>query len=109
MLKRTINRMVNRIKRYTEENSNPAIDMTKFFMYVTFDIMGDFTFTQPFGLIERMEYLNWIADQFSNLKAAIFIISSAYLDFLKPIARFMTWVFLERLNAPLKFASEQGA
>ena len=109
MFKRTVNLMADRIKRFTQENPNQAIDMTKFFMYVTFDVMGDFTFAHPFGMVERMEYLDWISGQYSNLKTAMFIMSSAYLKFLQPVSSFFAWMFLEQLNAPLRFATEQGA
>lgn len=108
MFKRTANLLVDRIKRCQKESPTKGIDMTRFFMYVTCDIMGDFTLAQPFGMVESMQYLDWMSGQEDNLNAMMLLSSSAYLTFLKPLANFFVWVFLEKLNAPLSFATEQG-
>ena len=107
-MKRTAKEMIDRIERFQKENPAQPINMAKFFMCVTFDVMGDFTLSQRFGLIEKMEIPDWMAVQQENQKAIIFILSSAYLDVLKPIASFFMWMFFEKLSAALNFTTKQG-
>jgi len=100
--------MVDRIERFQKENPTQPINMAKFFMFVTFDIMGDLTLSQRFGLIEKMEIPHWMAEQQENQKAIIFIFSSAYLNVLKPFASFFMWLFSKQLRAALDFSTKQG-
>jgi hypothetical protein len=100
--------MIDRIDRFQKENPTQPLNMAKFFMFVTFDIMGEFTLSQRFGLIEKMEIPDWMAAQQENQKAIIFILTSAYLGVLKPFASLFMWMFSEQLSAPLKFTTKQG-
>jgi hypothetical protein len=107
-LKRTAKEMVDRIERFQKENPTQPINMARFFMFVTFDIMGDFTLSQRFGLIEKMEIPDWMVAQQENQKGIIFIFSSAYLNVLKPLASLFMWMFSEQLSASLDFSTKQG-
>lgn len=107
-MKRTAKEMIDRINRFQKESPTQPINMAKFFMCVTFDIMGDFTLSQRFGLIEKMEIPDWMVTQQENQKAIIFITTSAYLGVLKPFASFFMWLFFEQLSASLKFTTKQG-
>ncbi|KAF2799379.1 cytochrome P450 [Melanomma pulvis-pyrius CBS 109.77] len=107
MFKRIANQAIDRIKRCQKESPTEGIDMTRFFLYVTCDIIGDFTLAQPFGMLESMQYLGWMSAQGDNLSATLFLSSSAYLTLLKPLASLFVWVFRENFNAPLLFATEQ--
>jgi hypothetical protein len=60
MFKKVTTQMRNRLRRYCEEEGSEPIDMTRYFIYATFDIMGEFTLDQPLGMVERLEFLDWI-------------------------------------------------
>jgi hypothetical protein len=100
--------MVDRIERFHKENPTKPIDMANFFMCITFDVMGDFTLSKRFGLIEKMEIPDWMAAQQRNTKATIVIFLAGYLTVLKPIVSFFMWLFSEQLNASLTFTTKQG-
>jgi cytochrome P450 len=108
MFKKVTTQMRNRLRRYCEEEGSEPIDMTRFFMYATFDIMGEFTLDQPLGMVERMEFFDWIAGQYKNMKITAFMASASYLAFLRPVVAGFAWLMLEQLSAPFKFAVEQG-
>jgi hypothetical protein len=101
--------MVDRIERFHKDNPTKPIDMANFFMCITFDVMGNFTLSKRFGLIENMEVPDWMAAQQKNVKAAILIFSAGYLTVLKPIISFFMWLFDEQLNASLTFTTKQGS
>jgi len=82
--------------------------MGRFFMYATFDIMGEFTLDQPLGMVERMEFPDWIAGQYRNMKITAFMASASYLTFLQPLVAAFSWLMLEQMSAPFRFAIEQG-
>jgi hypothetical protein len=107
MFKKVSTQMVDRLRRYAREETKP-IDMGRFFMYATFDIMGEFTLDAPLGMVDRMEYLDWIAGQYRNMKITAFMMSAAYLPFLKPVVAALSSAMLESLSAPMHFAIEQG-
>jgi cytochrome P450 len=108
MFKKVTTQMKNRLLRFYEEESKP-IDMCQFFMYATFDIMGEFTLDQSLGMVERMEFLDWIAGQYRNMKITAFMASASYLILLRPPVAGFAWLMLEQRSAPFKFAVEQGS
>jgi hypothetical protein len=107
MFKKVSTQVVHRLQRYAREESKP-VDMGRFLMYATFDIMGEFTLDQALGMVERMEFLDWIAGQYRNAKTTAFMMSAAYLPWLQPVVAVLSWLMLEQLNAPMRFATEQG-
>lgn len=48
--------------------SNESVDMTKWFNYITFDIIGDLAFGEPFGCLKNKGYHPWITNIFQNVK-----------------------------------------
>jgi hypothetical protein len=108
MFKNVATQMVSRLRRYYQEESGP-IDFGRFFMYATFDIMGEFTLDQPLGMVEKMDFPDWIAGQYKNMKITAFMASASYLTFLQPLVAAFSWLMLEQMSAPFHFAIEQGS
>ncbi|KAJ8120817.1 hypothetical protein ONZ43_g2571 [Nemania bipapillata] len=48
---------------------NGSLDMMKLFDFTTFDIMAEFTFGEPLGMLETNQYSQWVATAFRSLKA----------------------------------------
>jgi cytochrome P450 len=107
MFKSVTTQMVNRLLQYHQEESE-AIDMGRFFMYVTFDIMGMFTLDQSLDMVEKMEFPDWIAGQYKNMKITAYMASASYLVFLQPLVAAFSWLMLKQMSAPFRFAIEQG-
>lgn len=47
-----------------------SIDMVRMFNYTTFDIMADLAFGESLGLLERADYVPWVASIIKTIKAA---------------------------------------
>jgi hypothetical protein len=108
MFMKVTTQMVNQLRQCCQKKSEP-IDMGRFFMFVTFDIMGEFTLDQSLGMVEKMEFPDWIAGQYKNMKITAFMASASYLTFLKPLVAAFSWLMLEQMSAPFHFAIEQGS
>lgn len=49
-------------------NGKTEVDLTRWFNYLTFDILGDLAFAESFECLQRSEYHGWISLIFDNLK-----------------------------------------
>ncbi|PSR97238.1 cytochrome P450 monooxygenase [Coniella lustricola] len=45
-----------------------ALDMTRFYNYTTFDIIGDLAFGEPFGCLDDTKYHPWVSLIFDSIK-----------------------------------------
>nr|QFQ50475.1 P450 monooxygenase [Aspergillus pachycristatus] len=66
MIQGHIDRLMTRLQ---ENCSSGSLDMTVWFNWATFDIIGDLAFGEPFGCLERMETHPWIASIQGNVKS----------------------------------------
>ncbi|KAI1652281.1 cytochrome P450 monooxygenase [Daldinia loculata] len=48
--------------------SGKPIDVVKWFNYLTFDVIGDLAFGEPFGCLENSNYHTWVAMVFEQFK-----------------------------------------
>lgn len=56
--------------------------MVSYLNFTTFDIMGDLTFGEPLGLLEKSEYIPWVTTIFAALKAGTFLRAMKYFPIL---------------------------
>ncbi|KAL6237522.1 putative sterigmatocystin biosynthesis P450 monooxygenase stcF [Aspergillus navahoensis] len=66
MIQEHIDRLMARLR---ENCPSGSVDMTVWFNWATFDIIGDLAFGEPFGCLERMETHPWIASIQGNVKS----------------------------------------
>ncbi|PGH01470.1 hypothetical protein AJ79_07908 [Helicocarpus griseus UAMH5409] len=71
LLQSYVDLLVNRVREYAVEGS-PA-DMTRWYNYTTFDIIGDLAFGEPFGCLETRTYHPWVKVVFQAIKAMTLI------------------------------------
>ena len=55
----------------TEAAKTVPVDMVKWLNFTTFDIMGDLTFGEPLGLLDKSEYTPWVTLIFATLKIGV--------------------------------------
>ncbi|KAK1140603.1 hypothetical protein N8T08_010240 [Aspergillus melleus] len=53
--------------------SNETVDLTKWFNYITFDIIGDLAFGEPFGCLKNKGYHSWVTSVFQNVKGGALV------------------------------------
>ncbi|KAL4898954.1 putative sterigmatocystin biosynthesis P450 monooxygenase stcF [Aspergillus multicolor] len=66
MIQRHVDRLIARL---LDSCSSGPVDMTVWFNWATFDIIGDLAFGESFGCLEKMETHPWIASIQGNVKA----------------------------------------
>ena len=70
-----ITEYVDLLMQRLRERSGERADLTAWFNYTTFDLVGDLAFGEPFNCLKDSRYHPWISLIFSNLK--MFVYSSA--------------------------------
>lgn len=56
-----------------------ALDMTAWYNWTTFDIIGDLAFGEPFGGLDRAEYHPWVAAIGATVRSAAFLLAAKLL------------------------------
>jgi cytochrome P450 len=63
-------------------------DIVRWFGFVTFDLIGDLGFGEPFGCLESSEFHPWVSLIFSSLRAATYRASLRYYPSMDWLLRF---------------------
>ncbi|ETS73397.1 hypothetical protein PFICI_15002 [Pestalotiopsis fici W106-1] len=62
------------ISRMTEKaKAKDTIDLVQWFNFTTFDLIGDLTFGEPFGCLEKETYHPWVSMIFSSVRFTVFL------------------------------------
>lgn len=67
--------------------SRETVEMTKWFNFTTFDIIGDLVFGEPFDCLKNKDYHPWVQMAFAGVKGGVFQIPILIYPLLKPIYR----------------------
>lgn len=92
-----VSEIQNRIaaSRETQGEKSVTVDLTKWYNFQTFDIIGDMCFGESFGALEAGQYNAWMANLFAGVKyARLFAIASFY----EPL-----WTLLQILMKTIPF------
>jgi len=60
-------------KLKTACKTGEAQDMTAWYNWTTFDVIGDLSFGEPFGCLDQSKYHPWVAMIFSHIKGTAFL------------------------------------
>ena len=72
------------IKRFEElATSGTEIDISDWYQFISFDIIGDLVFGESFGSLEKSMYHPWIRTLFSGLKAGSIMTGFSYFPVLR--------------------------
>ena len=77
------------------------IDISDWYQFVTFDIIGDLVFGESFGSLEKSMYHPWIKTFFSGLKVGSIMTSFSYFPVLRLLGRCIPSYIKNILNIPL--------
>ncbi|CEO60361.1 hypothetical protein PMG11_04990 [Penicillium brasilianum] len=67
--------------------SRETVDMTQWFNFTTFDIIGDLAFGEPFDCLRESQYHPWVKMVFVSTKVAALMRPLVVYPFLAPIVR----------------------
>jgi cytochrome P450 len=63
------------------------VDLTKWYNFLTFDVIGDMCFGESFGALESGEYHIWMGNLFQGIKFARFLSAATFYEPLLTILR----------------------
>ncbi|KAK7712284.1 hypothetical protein SLS57_007754 [Botryosphaeria dothidea] len=72
LITRNVDKLINNIQNTVGQNPETQLDIVKLYNCTTFDIMGELTFGEPLGLLDKSEYTPWVATIFQSIKALEF-------------------------------------
>jgi cytochrome P450 len=71
------------VQRLNEKIDSPAsgkVDLTQWYNFLTFDIIGDLCFGESFGALESGEYHVWMKNLFQGIKYARFLSIATFYE-----------------------------
>lgn len=83
-IKQYVDLLIARLKQQQAQDGT-ATDMTRWFNYLTFDIIGELAFGDPFYSLETSNYHPWISMIFETIKAVGLIMFLANYPLLRPL------------------------
>ncbi|KAL9093396.1 MAG: hypothetical protein Q9159_000250 [Coniocarpon cinnabarinum] len=95
-----INVHVNRFMSIVSEQatSNSAIDIAKLFNLTTFDVIGDLSFGESFGGLEKRDYHPWVGTILNSLKRIPYIQLLVYYGVLRNVAKYQSMLIPKKLD-----------
>jgi cytochrome P450 len=79
--------------------SRDTLDMTRWYNFTTFDIIGDLAFGEPFDCLRESQYHPWVSMVFNSSKVALLMRPLVVYPFLAPIVRRLLPKRLARMRA----------
>ncbi|KAJ5646710.1 trichothecene C-15 hydroxylase [Penicillium lividum] len=75
------------IKRLHERAQQGPQDLSKWFNLITFDVIGDLAFGEPFGNVDSGDYHPWVRTMTQNNLWSILVGSAQRLRLIQPLLR----------------------
>jgi cytochrome P450 len=83
-IKKYVDLFISRLKEKSASTGVPA-DMTRWFNYFTFDVIGELAFGDPFYSLEKSNYHPWVAMIFQGIKGIGLVLFFVNYPLLKPL------------------------
>ncbi|KAF4921139.1 Cytochrome P450 monooxygenase ATR14 [Colletotrichum fructicola] len=74
------------------------VDLKDWYIWTTFDVIGDLCFGEPFGGLERGRYDPWVAQLNSAGPISAWLWTIKYLGWDRVLVRLMRWLVLNRVE-----------
>ncbi|KAJ5413640.1 hypothetical protein N7509_000267 [Penicillium cosmopolitanum] len=71
-----IDLFIGQLDKYATRSSNVqhnVLDLVRWLNFLTFDIIGDLAFGEPFGCLKDSEYHPWVSTMFQSIKTGAFL------------------------------------
>ncbi|KAL0935178.1 cytochrome p450 [Colletotrichum truncatum] len=75
---------IQRLKEQQPKQHRP-VDLTLWYNYCSFDIIGDLAFGEPFGCLDNSEYHPWVRTVFDLIKVGVVFQTANHYSFLRKI------------------------
>ncbi|TLD03255.1 uncharacterized protein PgNI_12474 [Pyricularia grisea] len=79
-----ISLLMDRLTAYAEKGE--PVDFTRWFNFLTFDVIGDLAFADPFHALHNSDYHPWISSIFAGFRGRALMQVFVYYPLLRPLA-----------------------
>lgn len=79
--------LVQRLKREIDGPAAGAVDLTRWYNFLTFDVIGDLCFGESFNALESGDYHFWMSNLFQGIKYARFLSIATFYEPAKTILK----------------------
>lgn len=89
LIKQHVDELIAKLQQQMDADTKPTlVDLTKWYNFCVFDIIGDLAFGQSFGCLEGSQYHTWVATIIHHFKAAVLMTACRYYPWLY---RLLVW------------------
>lgn len=82
LFQRYVDLLLSKIRQQCQEGGDGRVEMVRMLNYMAFDIMAELCFGEPLGLLDKMEYSQWVASVFGAVKMLPFLQICEYYPLL---------------------------
>lgn len=75
IIRKYVDLLIQRLRDHATRRSDEAVEMTTWFNWATFDIIGDLSFGEPFGCLEKTEWHPWVHIIFESFVNLVYLAS----------------------------------
>ena len=109
VIKANIDLLIQRLNDQTKTNDGVA-DMTKWYNWTTFDVIGDLVYGEPFGCLQNSEFDPWLAIVLQNIRLGSYVaLMERYPLFKKLIMSLLPPSLMEKRNMHIGIIREKCA
>lgn len=94
-----IRQYVDKLLTRLVQQCGGAVDITRWYNYCTFDIVGDLSFGEPFGCLDNAAYHPWVDIIFSTIKETIMAAEFSRYGLLGPLLS--AWAIPKEIRSKL--------
>lgn len=82
LFQRYVDLLLSKIRQQCQAGGDGRVEMVRMLNYMAFDIMAELCFGEPLGLLDKMEYSQWVASVFGAVKMLPFLQICEYYPLL---------------------------
>ena len=83
------NLLITKLQGCIDGPSKGKVEMTQWYNFTTFDVMGDLSFGESFQALEKGEYHRWMSNTFHFIADMRFIYVALHYPILRQIVQFL--------------------
>lgn len=65
--------LINKLRERIQTSGSEPVDMFEWYIWTTFDLIGDLSFGEPFGCLEQARFTEWVELVFNAFKTFAFV------------------------------------
>lgn len=101
--------LVTQLDKQIEGPHKGVLNISNWLNFITFDIIGDLSFGEPFGCLAAGEMHPWVSIMFSSLRDIVYLAALSHLPkpIFKTIRSILAWFMLDALERDRKFSADR--